>query len=152
MQFHPVLSTKLRWENLKSTKITMSNEEGRGDERISASIVRRINCAKRTGILDFAGYKDPNMFQLKLSGVPGIVVDTFDENAEKALKELWLTHNSIKVFPVEIRGFSKLTTLCLSHNCLATLPRDIGLLRNLERLMLRGNKVTLLLNTIFVQY
>lgn len=68
--------------------------------------------------------------------------------AYKHLKTLDVSSNSIQHFP-RITSLPALTILNLSHNDIAYLPEEIGILSNLEELILDDNHLTALSKSLF---
>ncbi|KAL0265936.1 UNVERIFIED_CONTAM: hypothetical protein PYX00_011653 [Menopon gallinae] len=70
--------------------------------------------------------------------VPSVVFEAKD------LKNLDLSHNRLATFPKEIESLSQLRRLYLNHNQLTTLPGEIGSLSQLRWLYLNHNQLTTL--------
>lgn len=66
----------------------------------------------------------------------------------KALKELYISHNNLKIIPDSVRGVKSLEILKLDHNELEELPEVIGDLEKLAWLILNDNKIRALPDSI----
>lgn len=58
-----------------------------------------------------------------------------------ALKELYLSHNKLKIIPDSVRYLKSLKVLILDNNMIEELPEDIGDLEKLEWLFLKHNEI-----------
>ncbi len=97
-----------------------------------------------TSILDFI--KKPehdslSLYNLSLTKIPTTI---FTHPAFSRLKTLDLSGNRLATLPAEIGNLANLRELYLSNNRLTSLPAEIGKLTNLQKLSLSGNQLATL--------
>ncbi len=111
--------------------------------------VYRIDTGVSTGSIDLNSSYDKCAGNFNLRDIPEGVIEALDT---RNIKELWMGGNSLYTFPLSIcnsKGATSMTTLSLARNHLHDLPQEIGLLLNLERLILSHNKIALVSETSF---